>query len=677
MPIEGSWNTVKAFFLTQVNLEESDGLNTFANESLWYVQYFLGQETIEQIEDKFYLVQKPEKAGNALWIPSSLKTAAYFLSALIWVIPGTIARLLSIDSEEVRAALLADRVHLPPPSNVRKIVVRPRLSSSHPKEKTTPAPSLPASITESPQAAPPEPAKESPAPSSVSAPPPNNPYQKAWSSIVNNLASAAKAAGKAATVPMNALEALGFDAIKPMMEATIQEMLQEQIMFTEELLQSYGRPDNPNYTAVETCIKKYQASGKAPFYTRDLFVGLLPVAESIGVCINPSDLVRWEELDHQCQIFMHTRRLRRFMAEKSPVLNGYQAMLQQVVKNDKAKLDEMVRKEFLFFTLLEKELKKEPLDRLAILKLLNSSDDQCNAGAIAFYSAKFHQALNRFVKNFFPDHLAKLYLSCLSKLHAAKFSIPSPTQPLAKDLLEQTLQPPPAPSSEASASQTPEKPGKDDLPKLCQYLIAFEEMLLQKGADRDIKLFIEGLRKDPEKYGSPFFLRNYFCYVISDPEMHYLVKPEDWARWEELDIKFQMVMNRLDLRGYLDEEVPAYWNEKGVRFKATLQSVLQNRRETIQREISSDGAFFKDLFRQLLTPNPTALEQILVRPETRAIFSRAREYSALRGFTKGILDQQQYDEYCSRYMACITKLCQLNFKIPYAKYKALTSSPET
>ncbi|MBS0648834.1 MAG: hypothetical protein JSS10_06395 [Verrucomicrobia bacterium] len=124
MPIEGSWNTVKALFLTQAHLEESDRLNTFANESLWYVQYFLGREIIEQKEDAFYLVQKTETAGSASWISSSLKTAAYFLSGLIWVIPGTIARLLSIDSEEVRAAVLADRITQPPPKAPQ--VPRPR-----------------------------------------------------------------------------------------------------------------------------------------------------------------------------------------------------------------------------------------------------------------------------------------------------------------------------------------------------------------------------------------------------------------------------------------------------------------------------------------------------------------------------------------------------------------------
>jgi hypothetical protein len=144
MPIEGYWNTVKAFFLTQADLEESDRLNTYANESLWYVQYFFGCETIEQKVDKFYLVQKPETAGKASWIPCSLKTAAYFVSALIWIIPGAIARLLSFDSEEVRAAVLADRITTPPPK-VQEV----------PRSLPADAPSEPPSLLAPPQISPP------------------------------------------------------------------------------------------------------------------------------------------------------------------------------------------------------------------------------------------------------------------------------------------------------------------------------------------------------------------------------------------------------------------------------------------------------------------------------------------------------------------------------------------
>lgn len=142
MPIEGSWNTIKAFFLTQALLEEKDRLNNFANESLWYVQYFLGNEVIEQQEDNFYLVQKPEIAGNSSWVPSSLKTAAYFVSALMWIIPGTFARLLSLDSEEVTSAIFAKRI-TPPPPKAREIPRPATPPSPRPQPQLDSKPQLP------------------------------------------------------------------------------------------------------------------------------------------------------------------------------------------------------------------------------------------------------------------------------------------------------------------------------------------------------------------------------------------------------------------------------------------------------------------------------------------------------------------------------------------------------
>ncbi|MBS0648835.1 MAG: hypothetical protein JSS10_06400 [Verrucomicrobia bacterium] len=159
MPIEGSWNAIKTFFLTEAHLEESDRLNTFANESLWYVQYFLGQEIIEQQEDHFYLVQKPEMARNASWAASTVKTAAYFISALIWIIPGTIARLLSLDSEEVRAAIFAQRM-TPPPPQARKILHPVNVSlksqlSDPPGSSEKPPPASPASVPTIPKKQPP------------------------------------------------------------------------------------------------------------------------------------------------------------------------------------------------------------------------------------------------------------------------------------------------------------------------------------------------------------------------------------------------------------------------------------------------------------------------------------------------------------------------------------------
>jgi hypothetical protein len=132
VPIEGFLNKVAAFYRTEVLLAKPERLNTFANESLWYVQSILGRETISEQEGKFYLVNKPD-ASNRSWMPSSIKTTAYFLSALIWTIPGTIARLLSFDSTEITAAVFADRITPPPPKKTK--VPRPvRLTPSQPSQ---------------------------------------------------------------------------------------------------------------------------------------------------------------------------------------------------------------------------------------------------------------------------------------------------------------------------------------------------------------------------------------------------------------------------------------------------------------------------------------------------------------------------------------------------------------
>lgn len=127
MAIQRSWNTFKTFLLTEAILKSDDGLNTFANGSLWYVQFFFGREKIEQRGEKFYLVQKPETAGNASWVSLSIKTTVYFFSALLWTIPGAFARLLSFDSPEVRSAVFATRITPPRPAKSTDQASNPNL----------------------------------------------------------------------------------------------------------------------------------------------------------------------------------------------------------------------------------------------------------------------------------------------------------------------------------------------------------------------------------------------------------------------------------------------------------------------------------------------------------------------------------------------------------------------
>ncbi len=159
MPIEGVSNRVKAFYRTEV-MGHNSSLNNFANWSLWYVQYFVGRETIETQNSTYTLVEKSNNGNNDSWIPSAIKTGAYFCFAVIFIIPGTIARAFSLDSKKVRDAVFAERI-TPPPAPT-KIVPTPSndaplspSGSQEPRntEKPNPAPA-PTNIVPTPKNSP-------------------------------------------------------------------------------------------------------------------------------------------------------------------------------------------------------------------------------------------------------------------------------------------------------------------------------------------------------------------------------------------------------------------------------------------------------------------------------------------------------------------------------------------
>lgn len=124
MPIEGFSNRVKTFFTTEARLGNNFHLNNFANQTLWYAQYFLGRDTMAIQDGKCYLVEKAATPESS-WVPTALKTATYFGLAVVLIIPGTVARLLSLDSAVVRGALFADRVTLKDLSEIKVLPLKP------------------------------------------------------------------------------------------------------------------------------------------------------------------------------------------------------------------------------------------------------------------------------------------------------------------------------------------------------------------------------------------------------------------------------------------------------------------------------------------------------------------------------------------------------------------------
>jgi hypothetical protein len=148
MAIEGFSNRLKALFRTEANLGDNFHLNNFANQTLWYAQYFLGRDTMAMQGDKCYLVEKA--SDHSSWMPSAVKTGAYFGLAVLFIIPGTIARLLSLDSPPVRRAIFADRVALAPPPIAKKV----KRSKPPQPTPTAPAAAPPLTTTSTPIAPP-------------------------------------------------------------------------------------------------------------------------------------------------------------------------------------------------------------------------------------------------------------------------------------------------------------------------------------------------------------------------------------------------------------------------------------------------------------------------------------------------------------------------------------------
>jgi hypothetical protein len=160
MVIRGFTGRVRALFKTEVNLGDNFRLNNFANQTLWYAQYFWGRETLTVQNGKCYFVEK-RATDHSSWMPAAVKTGAYFGLAVLFIIPGTIARLMSLDSPQVRRVIFANRVSLVPPVVAKKVkspkpplpaLVMPA-AASPPKDTPKPiAPTLPPTEAAAPPA---------------------------------------------------------------------------------------------------------------------------------------------------------------------------------------------------------------------------------------------------------------------------------------------------------------------------------------------------------------------------------------------------------------------------------------------------------------------------------------------------------------------------------------------
>lgn len=689
--------TITQFYTTEVVLDEYDPnrLNDWANYSLSFLQHFTGKDVIKNQDGTLERVDPKKTAERFPWIPSAIKTTAYFLLALPCVVLGTVFRFFSLDSQEVCEALFADRVTLDAPKPTRKINVanNQRAVAPETSKKEENSPFDPPFILargaawSTPSPLPPT------APQAVASAPPNDHQSEAkpmsspkeqqegfWSFLQGQFNSALQTAGETIATPLNALQEMGLDAVKQKLELQIKSQLSDQIRFNKGLLEHSRKGSKvPNIDAVAQYIelnKFWQ-----PFASRNMFVIMMITATQMGIVLNSQEWTEWEYLDTECQVLMNTPELRKYLDEEpnDPSMKAQLSLFKSQALTTKALTQQLMQEHSSFFESLLVQLNKSPVDRSIILSLLNEEQAPSTQGAEAFYLGMAQKAQEHFVKGVYDEALCsryfELYMSCLIKLHVAKFSIPSPVNPIAKDL---TKEPPKVIPSTTSAIPAG-KIGMNDLSSMCKYLIAFEEKLLQERDIENIQQFIETQRQDKEHYQAPFYIRNYFCTMIALPEIHTTLDPDDLARWEKLDQRFEIIMNHETLKSYLDEDPPSHWDGESIKKEeSSSRDAFRRSETTVKSKLEQHSAAFRMLL--LISEkisDQAKIQESLNAPAAAIVFSEARQFLAARRIVRGIIEEAVFNEYCKLYLECIDKLRKHGCKIPSFKRKDEAAHPQS
>jgi hypothetical protein len=678
--------TITQFYTTEVQLDEYDPnpLNDWANYSLSFLQHFTGKDVIKNQDGTLECVDPKKTAERFPWIPSAIKTTAYFVVALPFALVGTVFRLLSLDSQEVCDAIFANRVTLDAPKPLRKINVPPHKpneahdikkieenSSSLLTRETTPPAQPPLSSVPLPKAfLPPEVLRSEAEKTASSSQEQQEGY---WDYLKAQASSILQTAGDTLATPLRAAQEMSLEMAKQALEPWIKSQLNKLVSFNKGLLGcSQQGPETPNLAAVAQYIERNKSW--QPFGSRNMLIIMMVSASQMGIKLNSQVLTEWEYLDAECQILMNSPKLQKYLDEEHPVdplMNAQLPLIKSQALTTKVPTEQLMQEHSKFFESLLEELNKSSIDRLKILLLLNLHQDFCTQGALAFYFGRLHKAQYRFIKGVYDEFLSaryfELYMSCLTKLHAAKFSIPSLDNPIAKDL---TKEPPKTAPSTTSAIPAG-KIGMNDLSSMCKYLIAFEERLLQERDIENIPQFIESQRQDKERYQSPFYMRNYFCTIIAHSEFYTKLDPDDLARWERLDQRFEIIMNHETLKSYLDEDPPSHWNGQNIKIEEALcQEKFRSNKTNVLNKLEQHSEFFR-VFLQIAetSHDRTKLQASLSAPEAVSVFSQARQFLAIRRIMKEIIDEAVFNEYCKLYLECIKKLRNLDLKITYLKSK--------
>jgi len=658
-------NTFVKFYTTEVQLKNHDPLNDWANYSLSYIQYFTGKKIIYP-NGKIEHVDPKNVEGKFSWILSAIKSTAYFLLAIPFVILGTLLRALSLDSPEVSKAIFNDKTLRPP----RKRNIRPAKD-----QPISPRVELKTS------AGAPTPSVNSQDARSSSA---SHAEQKTSDVAWNLLLQAGKGLKGAVAASFQAMQAMGPEGYKSQAKNEMETMLGLLLTFNEDLFRHAQNPgvDIPNFAAVAEFIKTQRQgpSYQDMFLLRDSFIVSLPTLTGLGVQLSPQDMARWEESDVKCQTLMNAPELKAYLDEKPPSewqneLTSQSDLMRSQALATKAQAQETMKGLSEFFKQLLALLEKKPIDRSAILSLLNAKENEFFLGASAFSFANVYKAQNRFLRNFYDEPLFSLfvylYTSCFTQLHTAKFTIPTSNNPLSKDLLESS--PPTAPaSSRVAASTAPATLQQEatEVSRLLKYMISFSEELLEHLSVEAAKAFIENKRKDSASYQYPFYTRCYLIFILSSTIKDGVpLDPTEVARWRTLDTELEILMQDPRLKPYLNEAAsPQLKKTEPVLFES-LKIALFHDKTTNEEAIRSNTAFFQILATSL-RQRPLARDQIELaiygadEAKYAQIFSNAKLYLAARGFFEEMLQGELYENYFSSYLACITLLQTLRFRMP-------------
>ncbi len=462
------------FYTTEVRLNKPNKLNDVANTCFSYVHYFTGKELIQYKDGKVERIL-PNKVDDAYpWIPSAVKSGLYFIAAIPCLIIGTWARILSLDSPEIRQAVFADRATLQSPaensSNPSDKVLSSGAHSTAQPPSTKTAGDPTKSHTSIPLKNPPNPTVSVPS-SSPKSPSTKEPRKTEREPSYEDVVQRMK-------------EVYKDPVIKSQTEATLKETLNYLFSFYKELLKHRG-----NFKAIISFIdeQRRDPSYSAPFFLRDYFLIYQISLNEAGIKLDEKDLAEWEELDGQCDDLMSDPNLKDYLAEECPPQARQQMTetIHQTKKNmdrEKENMKLMIKNNTLFFESLLSLLQQSPPNPSTLMSLLYPKNGNLPHITQIFSTSKMLKCFRRFM----PEVLDKppysgyltLYSECCQKLRAAGFIIPS-VHNLGKIA---TFTPPPA----APSRSTKEISIVDRLTREVKFL---QEMVTQE--EKNLKEWLE------------------------------------------------------------------------------------------------------------------------------------------------------------------------------------------